>query len=183
MEEFIEEDVISHLKDNNYMFNPIGESKTVKAILKIIEELQLNHGENVNYNEVFTQNRNRIIAKVEEKDSQLMLMVIQNIEDKILREVSRMKKTFTIMEKLTSKFDNMNNDTEYWLKKLRKLKANDLNQVMKMADSVNEIFGEMEDAGVNLTEREKLKYMFNILPNDFKKHYRCNLRNYRQTII
>ena len=48
MEEFIEEDVISHLKDNNYMFNPIGESKTVKAILKIIEELQLNHGENVN---------------------------------------------------------------------------------------------------------------------------------------
>jgi len=183
MEEFIEEDVISHLKDNNYMFNPIGESKTVKAILKIIEELQLNHGENVNYNEVFTQNRNRIIAKVEEKDSQLMLMVIQNIEDKILREVSRMKKTFTIMEKLTSKFGNMNNDTEYWLKKLRKLKANDLNQVMKMADSVNEIFGEMEDAGVNLTEREKLKYMFNILPNDFKKHYRCNLRNYRQTII
>jgi len=40
-------------------------------------------------------------------------MVIQNIEDKILREVSRMKKTFTIMEKLTSKFDDMNNDTEY----------------------------------------------------------------------
>ena len=59
MQEFIEEDVISHLKDNDYMFNPIGESKTVKAILKIIEELQLNHGENVNYNEVFTQNRNR----------------------------------------------------------------------------------------------------------------------------
>jgi len=59
MEEFIEEDVISHLKDNSYMLNPNGESKTVKAILKIIEELQLNHGENVNYNEVFTQNRNR----------------------------------------------------------------------------------------------------------------------------
>jgi len=74
------------------MLNPNGESKTVKAILKIIEELELNHGENVNYNEVFTQNRNRIIVKAEEKDSQLMFMVIQNIEDKILREVSRMKK-------------------------------------------------------------------------------------------
>jgi len=54
---------------------------------------------------VFTQNRNRIIAKAEEKDSQLMLRVIQNVEEKILREVSRMKKkTFTIMEKLTSKY-------------------------------------------------------------------------------
>ena len=72
------------------------------------------------------------------------------------------------MEKLTSKFGDINNDIEYWLKKLRKLKANDRSQIMKMADSVNEIFGEMEDAGVNLTEREKLKYMFNILPNDFK---------------
>jgi len=30
---------------------------------------------------------------------------------------------------------------------------------MKMAESVNEIFGEMEDAGVNLIEREKLKYI------------------------
>jgi len=66
-----------------------------------------------------------IIAKAEEKDSQLMLRVIQNVEEKILREVSRMKKTFTIMEKLTSKYGDMNNDTEYWLKKLRKHKAND----------------------------------------------------------
>jgi len=30
-------------------------------------------------------------------------------------------------------------------------------QIMKMADSVNAIFGEMEDAGVNLTEKEKIK--------------------------
>ena len=29
MEEFIEEDVISHLKDNNYRLNPNEESKTV----------------------------------------------------------------------------------------------------------------------------------------------------------
>ena len=73
-----------------------------------------------------------------------------------------------MFEKLKEMFGDNNNDTEYWLKKLSNLKANDRSQIMKTANEVKKIFGEMEEANVIISEREKLKYIYNILPDDFK---------------
>jgi len=39
---------------------------------------------------------------------------------------------------------------------------------MKTANEVKKNFGEMQEANVIITEREKLKYMYNIIPDDFK---------------
>jgi len=98
----------------------------------------------------------------------LSLLMIFNIETKISSEVNRATSSFRMFEKLKEMYGNNNNDTEYWLRKLRKLKTNDWSQIMKTANEVKKNFGEMQEANVIITEREKLKYMYNIIPDDFK---------------
>jgi len=55
----------------------------------------------------------------------LSLLMIFNIETKISSEVNRATSSFRMFEKLKEMYGNNNNDTEYWLRKLRKLKTND----------------------------------------------------------
>jgi len=185
LEEFLETDVVNKIKANDYRFNPNGFDATTRVVTNILKEIvqnewNRNHFDNIDDNNnlenminnnrvlLFNQNKNKVIEIAKDKDYDLSLLMIFNMETKISSEVNRTTSSFRMFEKLKEMFGDNNNDTEYWLKKLSNLKANDRSQIMKTANEVKKIFGEMEEANVIISEREKLKYIYNILPDDFK---------------
>ena len=78
-------------------------------------------------------------------DAELMLLILKNIDEKIVKEISRLTNSYCIMEKLKGKYGNNNADMEYWLKRLKSLKPKNKNEVTKMLDQAKEIFVEIEE--------------------------------------
>jgi hypothetical protein len=57
---------------------------------------------------------------------------------------------------------------EYWLKGLRNLKQKNKNEIISMTDQAKEIFAEMEEINLGIANKEKLKYLYNILTDEYK---------------
>jgi hypothetical protein len=104
-------------------------------------------------------------------------MISKNVDDSVLREISRLNNGFRIMERLKSKYGNSNADMEYWLKRLRSIKARDRNQIIEKLELMKETFDDMEEQHVEITDKEKLKYLYNVLPDDYKNIIQINLNS------
>ena len=85
-----------------------------------------------------------IIKETLKIDAELILLILKNVDEKILKKISRLTNSYRIMENLKGKYGN-NADMEYWLKRLRSLKPKNKNEVTKMLDQAKEIFIEMEE--------------------------------------
>jgi len=53
----------------------------------------------------------------------VLLMIIRNINENILKEISGLTQRCQAYNKLSTKYDSGNVDTEYWLKQIRKQKT------------------------------------------------------------
>jgi len=104
----------------------------------------------------------------EKTNAEALLIIIRNLDDNILKEVNRLTKSYLVYTKLANKYGNGNDDTEYWLKKLKNIKAKDITQISKTVEDIRNIFQEMKDSEIEITERERLKYMYNALPTQFR---------------
>ena len=121
-------------------------------------------------------NRREIIESAKRENAQVLLMLIRNVKENILKEVSRLTQSCQVYSKLASKYGSGNADTEYWLKEIQKLKAKNLSQISKTIESMLETFTEMDGSNVVLSDREKIKFMFNALPESFRENLDVNLK-------
>jgi len=163
IEDFLEDNIISHLNNEFFVYAPNGNEPTNRVITDILNNLNLpipgqeprplreNNDalENVNNNvlEPLLDNRTKrlIIKEAIKMDAELMLLILKNIDEKIVKEISRLTNSYCIMEKLKGKYGNNNADMEYWLKRLKSLKPKNKNEVTKMLDQAKEIFVEIEE--------------------------------------
>jgi len=195
IEDFLEDDIISHLNDEFFVYIPNGNEPINRVITDILNNLNLpipgqesrpvrennDAPENVNNNalEPLLDNRTKrlIIKEAIKMDAELMLLILKNIDEKIVKEISRLTNSYRIMEKLKGKYGNNNADMEYWLKILKSLKPKNKNEVIKMLDQAKEIFVEMEEVDLGITNKEKLKYLYNILTDDYKNIVQFDLNS------
>jgi len=56
-----------------------------------------------------------------------------------------------------------------WIRKLKSIKANKVEEIPKAIRKIKKIFQNMDEAKANMTEKEKLKYFINILPEKYKR--------------
>jgi len=90
------------------------------------------------------------------------------------------------MERLKGKYGNNNADIEYWLKRLRSLKPKNKNKVIRKLGQAKEIFTEIEEIELAIANKEKLKYLYNILTDDYNNIFQfdlnSNLNEYLETL-
>jgi len=66
---------------------------------------------------------------------------------------------------------------EYLLKRLRSIKARDRTQIIRKLELTKETFDDMEEQHVEIPDKEKLKYLYNVLPDDYKNIIQINLKS------
>jgi len=141
IEDFLEDDIISHLNDEFFVYIPNGNEPINRVITDILNNLNLpipgqesrpvrennDAPEDVNniVLELLLDNRTKrlIIKEAIKMDAELMLLILKNIDEKIVKEISRLTNSYRIMEKLKGKYGNNDADMDYWLKRLKKFKA------------------------------------------------------------
>ena len=197
IKEFMEVDVVGKLNDVGFDYNPNVNDVINKVITKLITKMlpqapaepirnnnaEVNRNNNVDINTQLTNffgnplNHIRLVEEAERIDADMILMISKNVDDSVLREISRLNNGFRIMERLKSKYGNSNADMEYWLKRLRSIKARDRNQIIEKLELMKETFDDMEEQHVEITDKEKLKYLYNVLPDDYKNIIQINLNS------
>jgi len=101
LEEFLETDVVNKIKANYYRFNPNGFDATTRVVTHILKEIvpnewNRNHFDNIDDNNnlenmilnnrilLFNQNKNKVIEMAKDMDYDLSLLMIFNMETKIV---------------------------------------------------------------------------------------------------
>ena len=120
--------------------------------------------------------KSEVIRLAKQKNAQASLLMVKNVDSSILTEMSRYTNPHHIYTKLKEKYGNGSTDTEFWLRKLRTLKAKDNTKIIKTMESVIDIYQEMDELRINLSQAEKLKYMYQTLPEDFRERLGVTLR-------
>jgi hypothetical protein len=196
IKEFMEVDIVGKINDRVFIYNPNANDFnriSTKLITKILQQAsfapirnnnaEVNRNNNVDINTQLTNffgnplNHIRLVEEAERIDADMILMISKNVDDSVLREISRLNNGFRIMERLKSKYGNSNADMEYWLKRLRSIKARDRNQIIEKLELMKETFDDMEEQHVEITDKEKLKYLYNVLPDDYKNIIQINLNS------
>jgi len=120
--------------------------------------------------------KNEVVRLAKQKNAKALLLMVQNVDAQILAEITRLNNAHQIYKKLKGKYGDENDDTEFWLRKLRSLNAKEDNQVMKVLDSVMDIYQEMDIRRITLGPREKLKYMYSLIPRNFRENLNITLQ-------
>ncbi len=119
--------------------------------------------------------KNEVMRIIKQNDAQALLIILQNIDENIMTEVSRFSNCSQAFEKLKTMYGNANADMEFWIAKLKELKAKSRNQIIPVLDKVKQTFQEMNEAKVQITDKEKLKYMYNSIPHGTRKEISVTL--------
>jgi len=191
IEDYLRNDILENITKQGYVINLGREDGNSGAILKMvydnacsnlknplskIYEILLNDTENLEENLAKANNlinlplfKNEVVKIIKQRNAQTLLLVIQNVNENIMNEVSRLKNPYKVYKKLNSSYGNASADMENWIRELKSLKAKNPSQVIPVLDKVKEIYQEMENAKKQMTEKEKLKYMYKTLPRNFRK--------------
>jgi len=119
--------------------------------------------------------KREILKIIKQNDSQALMIIFQNVSSTIMNEISRYSTCSKAYKKLKETYGNANTDMENWITTLKSLKAKNRGQIIGVLDKVKEIFTEMEEAKQEITNKEKLRYMFGTMPTGIRKQFNVTL--------
>ena len=103
------------------------------------------------------------------KDCATVLSTVANsIDDAILIKYINIKKPNELIKKLKKKYLGEDYDIKQWLSQLNSLKATKKQDVIQVLDDMWDIFEQMSNGEFKLSNKEKVKYMYNALPKEYQ---------------
>jgi len=96
-------------------------------------------------------------------------IIINSMEDNILKDYLNVKSAYAIMERLKKKYGGSQEDIKYWIKKLNSLRAKSENEIPTVLDDMFDIFKSMEENGLKISDNEKLKFMYSAMTKEFRR--------------
>jgi len=94
-------------------------------------------------------------------------MIIRNVHGNVFNDIEYAE-TASDMIRLKSSYYDQQADTAYWIKKLNSLKPQNKYELLKVLDKMSDIFHNMKKTDVKISNKEKIKYIYNILPHKYR---------------
>jgi len=110
-----------------------------------------------------TGNKDEII-KAKKENASVRKIIINSIDDDILKNYLNDNSSFIIMERLRRKNGGSQIDLRYWIKKMNSLKAKNLSEVTSVIDEMYDIFELIKENKLEIANYEKVKFMYNSMP-------------------
>ena len=98
-------------------------------------------------------------------------ILIDTITNQIHKEVIGIDSACTIMEKLKKKYDGDDTDISYWVKSLNSLSTQEESEIMDTLETMKGIFEAMQKKNLNLSNNEKIKYIYSSIPRSYMSKY------------
>ena len=97
-------------------------------------------------------------------------VLINAIEDEILRDYINIKSSYQLMQKLKKKYGGSETDIRYWIRKLNNLKAKNTEEIAFVLDEMFNIFETLSNNSQVISDREKIKFMYESMPKNFRNY-------------
>jgi len=105
------------------------------------------------------------------KDAKVVSKILNTININIHREIVGLNTSYEIISKLKKKYGSSTTDSSYWLKKLNSIKTTNKQGILDVIDQLKDIFENMDNINFHLSEDEKLRYLFNAMPEDYTNKF------------
>ena len=113
------------------------------------------------------ENKEKII-EAEKIDGELKLMIIRNVHEYVFNEIEYSETAFDMIRRLKNSYYDQQADTAFWIKELNSLKSNNKFELTKTLDKMFDIFNNMKKTNVKISNKEKIKYIYNTLPPKYR---------------
>jgi len=110
------------------------------------------------------------LNEVKKNNATVREILINAIDDEILHDFINIKSPFQIMQKLRKKYGGGETDIRYWIRKLNNLKAKNTEEITYVLDEMFSIFETLEGKKQVISDREKLKFMYDSMPKNFRNY-------------
>jgi len=107
------------------------------------------------------------LAEANEGNATVREVLINAIEDEILRYYINIKSSYQLMQKLKKKYGGGETDIRYWIRKLNNLKAKNTEEIAFVLDEMFNIFETLSNNSQVISDREKIKFMYESMPKNF----------------
>eukprot|EP00833_Pecoramyces_ruminatium_P002538 jgi/Orpsp1_1/1176570/evm.model.c7180000058122.1 len=101
------------------------------------------------------------------KNAEARIVILGSITREIHKEVIGIISVYRMVEKIKKKYGGDFTDMGYWVRTLNSLHTEKKVEIMETLNSMKEIFTSMNSKNLKISEDEKLKYVFNALPQDY----------------
>jgi len=95
-------------------------------------------------------------------------MIIRNVHENVFNDIEYAETASDMIRRLKSSYYDQQADTAYWIKKLNSLKPQNKYELLKVLDKMFDIFHNMKKTDVKISNKEKIKYIYNILPHKYR---------------
>jgi len=101
------------------------------------------------------------------KNATARSLILHSITPEIHKKVAGILSAKDIMDKLKKYFGGDKNDTSYWISRLNSLSTSKEEKIMETLDQMRDIFKVMDSSQLRISDEEKIKYLYNALPEDY----------------
>jgi len=107
------------------------------------------------------------IKEAKRQDSKAQMVIFNTISIETRNRIRNLKTAYAILRKLKEKYEkDLNESMGKWISKLRFLKARNKKEVFTILNEIEEIYSNMEKNNLKLSKEEKMKFVYNAMPND-----------------
>jgi len=155
---------LSGTKNFRYWFKIIEQTAKNAGLYDFIIKNKIKEFKNNNRN----NNNKKKIIEAEKIDGELKLMIIKNVHDNVFNEIEYSETASDMIRRLKNSYCDQQADTAFWIKELNSLKLNSKFELLKILDKMFDIFNNMKKTNVKISNKEKIKYIYNILPSKYR---------------
>ncbi|ORX64330.1 hypothetical protein BCR32DRAFT_306879 [Anaeromyces robustus] len=99
------------------------------------------------------------------------------------KDILKLESVFSIMTYLKGEYGEDETDMLYWANKIEKLKAKNIKEIPKILTKLDNIFENMNKSDFKLSDKEKIKYIYNTFPTGFKNKFEFKENEDSQSLI
>jgi len=102
------------------------------------------------------------------------VILVESMTPQVHSEVVGINSAYSMLEKLKKKYGGDDNNIAYWVRTLNSLSAKDETEIMDVLDKMNDIFKTMGKKNLNLSENDKLRYVYHSIPRSYLGKFELN---------
>ncbi|ORX34892.1 hypothetical protein BCR32DRAFT_288647, partial [Anaeromyces robustus] len=123
------------------------------------------------------------IRKATIENKKARLIILTSINPAIAKDILKLESVFSIMTYLKGEYGEDETDMLYWTNKIEKLKAKNIKEIPKILTKLDNIFENMNKSDFKLSDKEKIKYIYNTFPTGFKNKFEFKENEDSQSLI